>query len=480
MLAKIAALVLLAAAPYLFTLDYAFVYDDHGAIVENPFLREPGSLVQVLSLNTMRDPSVVDGQRPVLLLSCLADAALWGLNPRGWHATNVILHAASVLVGFFLFRRLTGRDSTAWAVMALYACHPLLIEAVQVPSFREDLLMGLLGFAALLAGTTTGRGQKAGTILFPLLLAAALLSKESAVAVVPLLVVIYLLVPPVRPGRPVWLLRLGLGLAVTLAGVAMIASGRPLQAVGGAWNGRSLLWPDQVWTAPWLFASYIGKMILPWPLSVDYVVDPVSFGSLRFMIGMAVAVAVLVIVIRGWRSCPLVSLGLAWMVIVFVPVSNLVPLLNPFADRYAYGMLPGGCLLVADVCTRRGRAGHAVLAMLCCLYLALTAFRLPDWKNDEILWRATLATTPQSARAHTWVGLVEKHAGHMKVAEARFREAMRLNPHDPSAAVNLAVLVGQGGDLPQAEQLLRDVLERFPENQPARQNLEVVEELKSR
>ena len=92
-------LILLAVAlPYIPALRYGFVYDDHGAIEENTFLDHGANAWRALTLQTLRDPSVLDGQRPVLLLTHFAERVLWGVNPLGYHHTHPPWHTLSVII----------------------------------------------------------------------------------------------------------------------------------------------------------------------------------------------------------------------------------------------------------------------------------------------------------------------------------------------------------------------------------------------
>jgi Flp pilus assembly protein TadD len=110
----------------------------------------------------------------------------------------------------------------------------------------------------------------------------------------------------------------------------------------------------------------------------------------------------------------------------------------------------------------------------------LLQVRLRDWRDDETLWSSVLRVNPDSARAHTWLGLAAKHRGARDEAARLFRRAETLNPHDTSALVNLAVLAGESGDAAAAEALLREAVSRRPDRADAWQNLAVALRLQGR
>lgn len=450
----LAFLLAVVAAPYLPALRYGFVYDDHGAIEENAFLEDPAHLVRVVTLQTLRDRAVLDGQRPVLLLTHFAERAVWGLNPLGYHLTNLLLHLAAV---YLLFRLSSDLGlARPWLAALLFGLHPVLAEAVQVPSFREDLLVTVFGLAYLRSA------RRWSSLVW---LAVALLSKESAVVLPGLAAAREWLYPEKKDGRTARLAAAALLAVLFLVGVQ---SGRGLQAVGAVWNGYSLQPPRNFIAAPDLFLEYLRLLLVPWPLIADRVFDaPASWISASFAMGSAAVIAAGVLAWLLRKDQPAMAFGWLWMLAAFLPVSNLVPLFNPMADRYLYFMAPGFALLLAA-----GLRPVPGLA-LAVVYAGLTFHRLGDWKDDYTLWMKTGRQEPRSARARVWVGLELKKRGHPEVAARHFRDADRINPQDVTALINLAILDGESGDLAGAEEKLREAIRRRPDKRAAYANLAV-------
>ena len=118
--------------------------------------------------------------RPLGFLSYALDWRLWGLNPWGFHLTNVVLHAANAALVFRLAGRLLPvRGATVAAV--LFALHPASHEAVYWVAARFDLLATFFMLVSLVCLTSANGGwRSAGIVAFAL----ALLSKESAISLV--------------------------------------------------------------------------------------------------------------------------------------------------------------------------------------------------------------------------------------------------------------------------------------------------------
>ncbi len=487
-------LLALVALPYLPGLGHGFVYDDYGQIVENPYLDDPAHVWDVLSGRTLGDTEVLNGRRPVMLLSCFLDRALWGERAFGYHLTNLLLFLAGIglLYGWVVRLRALQQPNGPVAPFALTAAllaglHPAMTEAVQVPSFRPDLLVlvfALLGLhGALWGARSRGPGLRAGWgIATAGCFLLALGSKESGAVFLPLLTAHWAWFRESRPR-----LRDGAWLAAGLSAVlAMVATGwaggESFQAATGTWNGQSYRPPENLWSVPWVWAVTLRTLLAPWPLIVDRVVPPVAgLFDPRFWVGAGlVAVAggaLAACILRRWRWP---GLGLTWIALFFAPVSNLVPLFNPVADRYLTAMIPGGALAAAWILAgpgftgRRARLRMVSTGILCTLFGVLTLVRGMEYRDDATLWARTLAQEPRSARAHVYMGLEARADGRLSAALGHFERAITLNPQLASAWVNRGQVRGMQNDLAGAERDFLRALELDPGRVSACWNVSVL------
>ena len=88
---------------------------------------------------------------PLDVLSHMLDCQLFGLNPAGHHAVNLLYHVCNTVLLFVLLRRTTGETWCSALVAALFAVHPLNVEPVAWVTGRKDVLSTFLGLLALLA-----------------------------------------------------------------------------------------------------------------------------------------------------------------------------------------------------------------------------------------------------------------------------------------------------------------------------------------
>ncbi len=74
-----------------------------------------------------------------------------GFWAGGYHFTNLLLHLASSLLLFTIFRRMTGSFWKSGFVAALFALHPLHVESVAWVGERKDVLSAFWGMLTLYA-----------------------------------------------------------------------------------------------------------------------------------------------------------------------------------------------------------------------------------------------------------------------------------------------------------------------------------------
>src|SRR5947209_7911029 len=88
---------------------------------------------------------------PLTWMSLQLDRSVFGPDPWGFHATNLLLHTANVLLLFWALRRLTGSTWRSACVAAFFAVHPLHVESVAWVAERKDVLSTLFWMLTLLA-----------------------------------------------------------------------------------------------------------------------------------------------------------------------------------------------------------------------------------------------------------------------------------------------------------------------------------------
>ncbi len=218
-------LILLVLLRFGTSLNLSFVGADTLALIATARVRSGSELLDLLRQPLMEGtPFAFQTRfyRPISVLSFTLDGWLWGLNPFGYHLTNLLLQIAVTLLLVWTIRLVTGRRSVAWGAGALFTLHATLVESVPVASRRQDLLVTLwlliaLGALAAAFRTSSPRARRVGQGVSWAAFLLALGTKETAFAF-PLTAGIFLCLQGLR-GRqvltalsPYLLLALGWGL----------------------------------------------------------------------------------------------------------------------------------------------------------------------------------------------------------------------------------------------------------------------------
>jgi len=460
-------LVLLALAAFAGVLRNGFVYDDLLIIHGNPFFttrQDPRALLSPDYFTVSRQGSY----RPMVTLTYMIDGALWGGGPFGFHLTNLLLHAANVLLLFELARRFGARTWGAFLGALLFAVHPAFTEVIAFPNYREDLLVLLFSLASLWVldrGTMgpSGHGiedQNPVTndripntkyripysLLSALFYLFALLSKESGLG---LLLFLFLFVRLYRPGYGLRIThhvsRLAPHLIVTVLYLilrfAVYGTSSEVQApyVGGSFILNAF-------TMCGVALSYLPLILFPIHLRPEYLVSPVSSfaGGLAALSGAAALLVAAIWILRGRQKWP--ALGLGWFFAFLLPVLNLYPLAHPKAERYLYLPCAGLFLLIgagleqwfprlSPKWTRHGLLGAAALIIIS--FMTLAQDRVVECRNDFRLWKAAVRCEPDSADAHNNLGMGYLDRDRPEQALREFQRALELDP-SPRVELNLA------------------------------------------
>ena len=451
---------LLGLLLYLPTLRNGFVLDDSVLILEDPRMGSLGAFFQLHRSELV-----------VRYWSLLLDSLVWKTNPLGFHLTNALLHAATGLALFAYLRAilsataarmraagpagLAWRDWTALAAALLFVAHPMQTEAVAGVTHRKEVLATLFLLLALWrslpsSGTLPrwGAARALRAIEVGAYVALALFAKAPAVVFFPLVLLQDLWVRRRGPGA--WIrgdlpfygpaaIALAAYLAYRWAGIEGAVDADPVhfeaynpQATGLSAQGRLL-------TALTVLGLYWRLLFIPWRPTLERHVEVVEGGVFPLLM-LALAAAALVLALRIGRRRPLVSLGLAWLVVTPLPTLNLLPLNFLFAERYLYLPAVGVALLAAALVAwlgerirSAGRVTASGLALLLFLFAPLTLARNLEWRSVDTLLEATLRDNANAPR------VVYLHARDLrdqgKIAEslAEAQRAIRLQPNSPDA-----------------------------------------------
>jgi Flp pilus assembly protein TadD len=394
----------------------------------------------------------------------MADYALWGDRPFGYHLTNILLHTlVSVLVYLVLARIFPGKNGVAFASALVFAVHPVHAESVAWIAGRTDLIATLFMVASLLA-LSSAPGRRGCLALSLLSFLVALFSKESAL-VFPLIAAAYLAAFCPGWARP---LRLRLILLYTVCVAAYLAVRFGPAEVKAGPAGVLMLWETVFSSCATLFL-YVGKLALPVRLSA-YITNPVA-GSpldLRAAAGAAILLAMLATMALAWRRGDRASAFiLAFALVSLAPLANVVRISAPddmgfpAAERFLYAPsipLIAAAVSLISLAVRGARERAGLAAVIVAIFAAMTLRRNAVWKDEESLFTDALRSSPRAPLLWNNLGVWYSRSGRHDDAVRCIERAIALGGPTQRLLTNLAAAMRGAGRYDESLSLLDDAL----------------------
>lgn len=478
---------LVALSTYIMTLGYDFAFDDHNVIPVGWQLGTVGSL-EVLQTPVIADNTLLPYFRPLIAFTYWLDGFLWQGNPGGFHLTNLLLHALVSVLVLHVTRRLLPAGPAPLMAGLLFAVHPVHVEAVAWVQGRVDLLSAVGVLLAVLLGGAGAEVARERRLLWwggsAIVFLLALLAKEVAV-VAPLLTVLVLVGEPGRGGwrrlracqalfalqGAAFLLYLGLRTAALDSPALGLLGGPPLG--------------DRVLVA--LKVIPLSLRLLLWPVPLNpkhWVAPPSDLLDADVLMGAALSAVLGAVAFTWGRRVPGLGSGLAWLVLAWLPVSNLIPIpAFVLAERYLYLPSVGFCIALAGAAaglvTLEGRWRRALVAATLALLVGLgglAAAQAGLWRDPRTFYEGLVRLNPDSALAHNGVGAIYLDLGDEGRAEEEFRKALRINPRYAASLNNLGILAQRRGDLAEARRLYLEALAARPNQADVWNNLGTLHE----
>ncbi len=391
---------------------------------------------------------------PSTRLSHLLDVTLFGLDPAGHHATNLLLHLANALLLFFGLRWLTGSFWRSLLVAALFALHPVHVENVAWVSERKGVLsttFWLLTTWAYVAWTRQGGAYRMA--LTTLLLALGLMSKSMLVSLP--LTLLLLDAWPLERWRDMRDTREGVIEKWPLFGVVAVSCLITLYVQRNAMGLGFDPAPVELRLANAASSALRYLELAVWPSGLA-VMHPHPYleitggrplGPAR-VLGACLALAALCWLLLGRWSRPWMRTGWLWYGVTLLPVTGLVQVGHQaYAERYAYVPLMGIYVIVAwsaGMLAERGDAWRraAVVTSLAALlaFGSVARQQLHHWHDSIALFTRGVEISPESGVTHHNLAVALLVAQRVQPAQQHFELAIEVEPQNPRYLNNLGRL----------------------------------------
>ncbi len=374
---------IITLATYLNTLSYPFVREDHAAVVNNDYIKDVRNIGKIFSSDFYQSYNEKTGRaqtnyyRPVLSLSYMLDYHLWGLNPKGYRAVNILLHSA---IGFLVFLMIFGVSKSIMISLftsTLFLVHPVQAGAVAYISGRADSLACFFivgGMILYMAATGFGGGRR--RVYYPFSVLAftlALLTKEVAM-LFPFLLVLYDSTYAKKgmlrnPGR--YLKRYAPFLVIDAFYIMLrctvlnFTPGEPLLVDPAAVTSNFL-------TMAHTMMRYVSILIMPTNLSLAKEItmfrsihDP---GGFLTVLGFA---SLLFLVVMMLKKRKISFFGALWFLLFILPLSNIVRLNPQIPEQWFYIPSIGFFLMMSVFIIKASEARTFNYQMMVTVFLVL-------------------------------------------------------------------------------------------------------------
>lgn len=466
--------------------DHDFLnYDDNEYVTENQHVTTGLTVPNVIWAFASVDENQAHWH-PITWLSHMVDVEFYGMDPRGHHLTNVVIHTISIAFLFLFLFRLTSAPWQSLFVAALFALHPLHVESVAWVSERKDILSALFWFLTLLLYIEYTRQRKWVLYLLSLLFFVLGLMSKAMLVTLPFVMLLLDFWPLNRAiikehcnGQYQWFHRLSPLMALVKEKIPFYAFSLVTavlavysQHTGGAIRSFDAVpFVNRIENAAISYVKYIVKMLWPSDLAFFYPI-PSSVPLWQTICSLLVLIVVTGAILRVWRSRPYLVVGWFWFLITLVPVIGLVQYgAQSMADRYTYISMTGLFIIAAwggaDLAKwLHCRQGMLVLfaGTVIIVSTTLTWRQLRYWRDDISLFRHALLVTTGNWIAHNNLGNALADRGDLDAAIVEYQSALSIKPNDITAHYNLALAFAGKGDFNAAIPRYREVLKIKPDS----------------
>jgi tetratricopeptide (TPR) repeat protein len=468
---------------YLPAFRAGFIWDDPDYVTQNATLRSLDGLRQIWFV-----PRSLPQWYPMVHTTFWLEYQAWGLWAPGYHAVNVLLHAANAVLLYAILRKL--QLPAAWLAAAVFAVHPVHVESVAWVTERKNVLSGMFylasawmylkwsGFGVQGSGETQGNDKK-GTQLFFFSLGLFVLALWSKTVTCSLPAAILLVVWWKR-GRITWADVRPLVPFFVLGAASAMYTGYLERAHVGATGAEFDFSPiDRVLIAGRAVWFYVWKLILPMNLSFIYPRWEIE-SSKRWLFAFPLAAALLIVALfmlrrrigRGPLAAVLFFGGTVLPALGFV---NVYPMRYSFvADHFQYLASIGVIVLLVGALRRvTGKTTPYMPVIL--IPLGLMTFAQARVYEDKLkLWTDTAAKNSRSWMVHTNLGDALADAERVDDAFEEYRKALDLAPTLPETHWNVGIGLSRRGDLDGAMREYDEALRlepKFPQAHFSRGNV---------
>ncbi|MFH1414386.1 MAG: tetratricopeptide repeat protein [Candidatus Omnitrophota bacterium] len=467
---------------YANSLSGDFLVDDTSAILENERIHD-------LKLYF----SKYFGFR-INILSELAWLFIWhfaGPNPFYYHLFNVFVHVGCVILVFILCDLLFENLALSFLSSLIFALHPIHTEAVSWISGGHYAFSSLFFITALIFYIKAEKSLL--NLTLSVIIFALCLSTGNAAATLPIMYILYDLFFRKQNAQSSSLRRL----RVLILSIILVTSSIFVVTYLIRRNEftRIIFYyrgPHYLIVIAKAFVYYLKLLYLPLARGLYH---PFAFDSAEiqkispaFFFSIIIVMISLVSFFKCKRNLKPVSFGIMWFFVTFAPFSNVIPICNIVSERYLYLPSVGFSIILAALFLKvweiinRNTQYKAVLRFACIVimslflgsYTFLTLKQNYEYNNMITYWETNIKNFKDGYLVYNNLAGTYYKMGLIDNAIAYCWISLRTNPNQPYVWCNLGNIYREMGDLEQARNCYKAILEIDKNYFPAHKALEEI------
>lgn len=473
-------LIVITIVTYTNILPNKLFYDDEELIYKNAYIQDLRFIPKYFTTNMVAGASKVSNMyRPILTTSFAIDHFIWGFRPYGYHLSSIILHTLNTVFVFLLITLLFHKKLLAFLTALFFSIHPVNSEAVIYASGRTDPLYTFFALLSILSFLWYEKNTHKRFIRYAIslvLFIIALLSKESAV-IVPILFVLLYWIQDRRQKIPRTHLFLFLLPFFLFTGIYILLR----LTVLNFQNTLNFYNTSNIYTSSFLirlftfsnaFWQYLGIFFFPKDLiSARNVPLITSVESIPFMSFLTIFLAFFILSILTYRKNKIFLFSFLWFFLTLLPSSGIIPINNIAAEHYLY--LPSiGFFLFFSYCisilfslASRGAARRfmiLVIVIISSLLSVRTILRTFDWRDPITFYTRSLIQSPWHIPMRQNLAMSYAEAGELERAIKEYQSVISLSDTYPNTHHNLANAYKAQKKYKEAEQEYEKALKMDP------------------
>jgi len=444
-------------------------------LVEKGYISSPRGIILRTGITDVGSGSF--SYRPIGNLTYFFDHYFFRSNPFGSHLINILIHALNSVLVYWIVALVLSSPMWGFFASLLFSLHPIQSEAVANVSCRFDLLAGMFVLSSFCFWINFAKSKYVRKGFFVGALAMyflALFSKESSITL-PLVLILFdqtLVVHRAGPRKRSFYYFCFISILIFYLYIYFFVF--PSVNYSLDWIRGSFL--NHCLVMGYIWINYMINVLMPWTVKVIpgnyYPPAPglMSWVSAGILLGIFIFTISLSIM---WQKYKEVAFFLIWYIIFYLPVSNLLHIANPMADRFMYLPSIGLLIVLASFLHTISRSKWIQISsprlpgILCfatiLICVSKTVFINEDWKNGNDEAWAYIRDYPADDQGYALLGSAYYNAGYFDKAKEYLEKSVVLGDKRPREVFALAKCYIKLGNLGSAEILLKQLNLKNPD-----------------